>query len=964
MRMSGLSTEYVKVPVTADVDPTSDVVMMALTLAAGGVSLGDFTTASWETTDGVHYARLLVGPAGGLALPNGSYKIWVKITDNPEIPVKPAGHLTIYGSPTLPTPTPLAYVQHVNGRSGDVTGLVETTDSRLSDQRVPTALSVTDAKVATGAGIAESKLALLHGQSSLANVAQYGIKIDGRINLNGAMSTGSAVLDVTGVASYNPGFLAGRDEGKVVNVGLGASILASTIASVQSTTRCTLADAAPYDLPGPRTLTDVSTTASSQQIGSATAGWNAGSVGRTITITGANIGGAGVNTLTGEILSVQSSTLATIGKFAQATLSALSATVTGTEVVWGTDDTVAVKALMMSSTTDYRHLGYTGLKFGVGICLLAATVTYVNGCHLIGGGDSYFPQISPGTQFRAIKAPGGTFTGSYVFDTDAPVFDGQHYNHGNRFEDFSIDGSQIAGLTGLRIFQSGEAASWRRLYAQRCPGAGIMPTGAHATLHGSDWSVFNNGVGADFTDCSGPVTVDHISGDNNGQLVRVRNYVTGPGAYYNGTGLQMVLTNPKAETQTAGRNEPVILVDQCDQGSILVISGSANNEVLGNTAADFVKIAALTTAAGAAKVHLVHPTAQAYTNFVNNVPTNRITRVSDAGLHPEVVAGSSKVVNAGKDYYSTGTALGVLYPNGVHNDVLVFLTTNQIALRSGISGLRLQTSLADDIMTTAQGSPESLDCTWYGNQIPSANAAVDLGASGTAYRDLFVSRTAAMPGLRFRGAWASTTAYVAGDVVVFGGIPQIATSSFTSGSSFNAANWTPWGMAPPPWGVGVLDDPSSPRSTDAGAIAAAGNPTIYYRLKHGGTATKARFKVIANPGSTSLEVSLHTNTGTGDTAYPGAKLGGTGSITAPAVGDADVSFTGSVSWNPGDWLGIGCSATTVTLLALLGSAVVSTLGKGRCWIDSTAYPIPSNPSATPSNLSGLIGRMLDIRLIP
>jgi hypothetical protein len=42
----------------------------------------------------------------------------------------------------------------------DTAALVLTNDARLSDQRVPTALSVTDAKVAAGAAIAETKLAL------------------------------------------------------------------------------------------------------------------------------------------------------------------------------------------------------------------------------------------------------------------------------------------------------------------------------------------------------------------------------------------------------------------------------------------------------------------------------------------------------------------------------------------------------------------------------------------------------------------------------------------------------------------------------------------------------------------------------------------------------------------------------------------------------------------------------------
>lgn len=60
-------------------------------------------TASWETTPvvqpgglPVYVARALVGPPNGVVqLAIGFYGIFVKITDNPEAPVVPAGTLKV-----------------------------------------------------------------------------------------------------------------------------------------------------------------------------------------------------------------------------------------------------------------------------------------------------------------------------------------------------------------------------------------------------------------------------------------------------------------------------------------------------------------------------------------------------------------------------------------------------------------------------------------------------------------------------------------------------------------------------------------------------------------------------------------------------------------------------------------------------------------------------------------------------
>ncbi len=99
---SALSKEYVRVPIGATesgspVDPTSDSVTMAF--AAPGVTPTSFNTASWETDTTAnpdkHYARSLIGPGTSNVLTAGRYSVYVKITDNPEIPVLPAGEIII-----------------------------------------------------------------------------------------------------------------------------------------------------------------------------------------------------------------------------------------------------------------------------------------------------------------------------------------------------------------------------------------------------------------------------------------------------------------------------------------------------------------------------------------------------------------------------------------------------------------------------------------------------------------------------------------------------------------------------------------------------------------------------------------------------------------------------------------------------------------------------------------------------
>lgn len=98
------SLEYVRVPVRgtaagAVVDPTGSTVALAFIRGAAAPSSGDWKSATWDTDIGTvpttYRAQCLVGPGGAVTLAAGTYRVWVRVTDSAETPVKAAGHLTV-----------------------------------------------------------------------------------------------------------------------------------------------------------------------------------------------------------------------------------------------------------------------------------------------------------------------------------------------------------------------------------------------------------------------------------------------------------------------------------------------------------------------------------------------------------------------------------------------------------------------------------------------------------------------------------------------------------------------------------------------------------------------------------------------------------------------------------------------------------------------------------------------------
>jgi hypothetical protein len=103
--ISQLSTEYVLVPVKAakagaSYNPTGDTVQMAFMALPTQVPGDDsWISASWDSDSSdilyPYSAKCLVGPAGTTNPGIGTYVIYLKVTDDPEVPVMVAGQLQI-----------------------------------------------------------------------------------------------------------------------------------------------------------------------------------------------------------------------------------------------------------------------------------------------------------------------------------------------------------------------------------------------------------------------------------------------------------------------------------------------------------------------------------------------------------------------------------------------------------------------------------------------------------------------------------------------------------------------------------------------------------------------------------------------------------------------------------------------------------------------------------------------------
>ncbi|MGH3095114.1 MAG: hypothetical protein ACRDMV_03840 [Streptosporangiales bacterium] len=93
-----ISIEYLHVPVNASV--TLDEQTVEITALTGQGTVPDasttWTTAEWTGDAGEsRTARILIGPDADLELAAGSYTVWCRVHDDPEVPVRAAGPLKL-----------------------------------------------------------------------------------------------------------------------------------------------------------------------------------------------------------------------------------------------------------------------------------------------------------------------------------------------------------------------------------------------------------------------------------------------------------------------------------------------------------------------------------------------------------------------------------------------------------------------------------------------------------------------------------------------------------------------------------------------------------------------------------------------------------------------------------------------------------------------------------------------------
>lgn len=143
-----------------------------------------------------------------------------------------------------------------------------------------------------------------------------------------------------------------------------------------------------------------------------------------------------------------------------------------------------------------------------------------------------------------------------------------------------------------------------------------------------------------------------------------------------------------------------------------------------------------------------------------------------------------------------------------------------------------------------------------------------------------------------------------------------------------------------PLGLGLIYG-IDPRIGTLGTFASA-NRCLYTRVLAGGTITKIGIEVGVSSGN--ISVAAYSNSGSGRSAVPGARLGTSGAVACPANGYQEVSLGGSVVVAAGDWLALSCDNTTASFLRF-ASGTGTAIQNGLAYRQDTAHPAPS-PAGT------------------
>ena len=129
----------------------------------------------------------------------------------------------------------------------------------------------------------------------------------------------------------------------------------------------------------------------------------------------------------------------------------------------------------------------------------------------------------------------------------------------------------------------------------------------------------------------------------------------------------------------------------------------------------------------------------------------------------------------------------------------------------------------------------------------------------------------------------------------------------------------------------------------AGVVAFnAANECAFSRQIGTMTITKVGFEVGTSSGN--ISVAAVDGSGSGRSRVPATREATSGAVSCPAGGYAEVSLGASVQT---DYLALSCDNTTATFRCSTTGGTTN-LWSGLSYVQGTAHPVPSSPSATAS----------------
>ena len=145
-------------------------------------------------------------------------------------------------------------------------------------------------------------------------------------------------------------------------------------------------------------------------------------------------------------------------------------------------------------------------------------------------------------------------------------------------------------------------------------------------------------------------------------------------------------------------------------------------------------------------------------------------------------------------------------------------------------------------------------------------------------------------------------------------------------------------------------DLTNVRGSDINTLNA--NEGWYWRVRdRSPLISKIGLEVVVQSGN--ISVAAYRNSGTGRSSVPGVQLATSGAIACPS-GVTQIALGSSISLAAGDWLALSCDNGTATFRSILSGTLITDMGAGRIYVQTSAHPLP----ATPSSLSAAVGKSI------